>query len=82
MARNWHDLPERTRKIMWRFGDFSPTLKAEDRLVKGYSNYGDEEIGKTYWDSDDLRDFAQAFTEVADFLEERAQEGVNPNNAN
>lgn len=68
--KEWSQLNPQTLEIMKEFGEFSPTIKPEDCQVKGYM-YDDEGGGKVYLNSNDLREFAKAFEEVAAWLDER-----------
>ncbi len=68
----WEDVSENTRDTMNMLGDFSPTVHAKKRELKGFIH--DEDGGsKTYWDSDDLRQIATACIEAADWLDQRAK---------
>jgi len=70
-AGDWSNTSELARDVMNGLGDFSPTVRAGDCMVKGHmaSEYGED--GRTYWTSDDLRRIAQACNEVADWLDAR-----------
>ncbi len=77
-----NDISRAAREIMAWMGNFSPTVHAKDRQVKGYiadSNTGDG--GKEYCTSADLRGIAAACTEVADWLDKRAETEAPPSNA-
>lgn len=67
------DVSEDARKTMDELGSFSPTVRVEEKLVKGYMLDRDGEAGKTYFSSADLRLMAAHFVEVADWLDRRAQ---------
>ena len=72
--KEWGDLSVVTRMVMKSLGNFAPTVDASRRTIKGYTY--DYEGGSTdYWDSDDLRAVATACTEVADWLDARAERG-------
>lgn len=69
------DLSEETRYQMKFLGEFSPTTRASEALVKGYMI--DNESGEgcsVYLDSGDLRDLATACNWVASWLDRRAKE--------
>lgn len=68
--KEWKELNPRTLELMKEFGEFSPTANASEGTVKGYMDDGDGG-GKVYFDSKDLREYAEAFKEVADWLDER-----------
>ena len=67
----WEELSQKCRDVMKALGDFGPTVKPEDREVKGYT-YDDEGGGKCYWTSADLREIASACEQVASWLDKRA----------
>lgn len=64
----WEDLSIDARQWMRDLGEFGPTVHAAKREVKGYGI-----DGKTYYTSEDLRGIAAACTEVADWLDRRAE---------
>lgn len=69
-----NDVSKKARDVMDDLGNFGPTVNALNREVKGYkmdSNTGD--CGKQYYSSDDLRNIAAGCTEVADWLDKRAE---------
>jgi hypothetical protein len=68
----WEDLSNKTRDTMKMLGEFSPTVHAQNRELKGYT-HDDEGGGKTYWTSDDLRQISTACSEAADWLDQRAK---------
>lgn len=72
--KQWNELTPDTLEIMQDLGNFTPTSRIQDKLVKGYTYDDNGEGGKTYWSSDHLRDIVNACIEVADFLDERANE--------
>jgi hypothetical protein len=65
------ELSENAQFWLRRLGRFCPTVRAEEKLVKGYLD-DDEGGGKAYLDVDDLRSAASALVETADFLERRS----------
>ncbi|MBQ0917499.1 hypothetical protein KBW71_03520 [Hydrogenophaga aromaticivorans] len=67
----WEDVSEAAREVMKDMGNFSPTVNAKHKMVKGYM-HDDEGGGKVYLDSGDLRTIAAGCIEVADWLEKRA----------
>jgi len=69
--KKWQELSENTLAEMRSLGNFGPTSRESDRLIKGYM-WDDDGGGKCYWSSDDLRKTAVACIEVADWLDERA----------
>lgn len=70
----WEDLSKQARDAMKDLGNFGPTVKVQDRKVKGFT-YAGEGTAKTYYSSADLREIAIACTEVADWLDKRAESG-------
>lgn len=64
---NWEELNPKTLEWMQELGDFGPTVKEENKEVKGWGDGG-----KIYWGAEDLREIAAACLEVADWLEKRA----------
>lgn len=69
----WEQVSEKSREIMKKLGDFSPTVHTQEREVKGYT-FDEDGGGKTYWTSYDLRNIASACIEVADWLDSRAKQ--------
>lgn len=69
----WNDISEEARETMKSLGDFGPTVRAENKELKGYV-LDDEDGGamKCYCGSKDLRNMAAHFIEVADWLDKRA----------
>lgn len=67
------DVRESLRKI----GDFGPTVRAEEKLVKGYAAWGDDEPGKHYLDSAELRLVGSHLIRAADWLDARAAAALN-----
>ena len=63
------DISADARETMELIGDFSPTVRAEERMVKGYVD-----DGKCYLDSKELRKMSKHLVEVADWLDKRAGE--------
>ena len=62
------------KAVMDALGNFGPTVNAKDKQVKGYAMDSDTgECGKVYYTSDDLRHIASGCTEVADWLDKRAE---------
>ena len=72
---NWQDVSVESRNILKELGNFSPTVNAAHRDLKGYTLDADGEPGKCYYSSDDLREIAKACIEAADWLDKRAMEG-------
>ena len=64
----WTDVSEDARDWLKMLGDFSPTVHAKQRELKGYLS--DE--GRTYFDAGDLRNIAAACIEADDWLDMRA----------
>lgn len=70
---NWEqDISEEARETMKFLGNFSPTVHAKNKEVKGYM-LDDDGGCKVYLSSDDLREFAESFIEVANWLDKRAE---------
>lgn len=67
----WDDLGQATLGVMKDLGNFSPTVHAQNKEVKGYT-FDDEGGNKTYYSSDDLRNIASACVHVANWLDARA----------
>lgn len=69
----WDELSWNARYWMDKLGSFGPIDNKKAKTLKGstLSEYG--EGVKTYWTSQDLRDIADACTEVADWLDKRAE---------
>lgn len=65
------DISSLAQTWMKFLGDFSPTVKEQSRELKGYM-HDDEGGGKVYLDAGELREIAAACTEVADWLDKRA----------
>ena len=71
----WESLSPLVRATMDELGNFRPTIVPHLREVKG--RVWDDDCGgavKTYYTSADLRRIASACTEVADWLDKRADE--------
>lgn len=64
----WTEVSAEARHWLEMLGHFGPTVRAENRELKGY--LGDE--GRTYFDSSDLRNIAAAMIEAANWLDKRA----------
>jgi hypothetical protein len=69
----WEEVSEAARDTMRELGFFGPTVNVADRLVKGYGFWGDDEAGKVYLSSKDLRTIVPHLVEVADWLDKRAE---------
>lgn len=69
---NWNDLSERARDTMSELGNFGPTTNAKEREVKGYMLDPGGDAGKAYYNSSELRTMAEDLSEVADWLDKRA----------
>jgi hypothetical protein len=63
---HWSDVSDEARITMKELGDFVPTIREDQREIKGYID------GKCYYTSDELRRMAIHFIEVADWLDKRA----------
>ena len=72
----WAELPVDVLGVMRELGNFSPTVHAGNREVKGYMLDSEGEGGKVYWSSADLRHTASACTQVADWLDARAAAAI------
>lgn len=68
------EVSENSRAWMRTLGNFTPTVNSAFREVKGsmLGEYGDAE--KTYFSSSELRELAAACSEVANWLDARAQQ--------
>lgn len=74
---NWnHDISSLSRTWMQFLGNFAPTTSEQRRELKGYM-HDDEGGGKVYLDAGELRELAAACTEVASWLDKRAEERLN-----
>lgn len=73
------DLGVLAKTYMELLGNFSPTVKPQDKQVKGYMLDPDGYEGdKVYLDSGELRELALSCNAVADWLDKRAEnEGSN-----
>lgn len=69
--REWKELNPRTLEIMKEFGNFGPTTNPANGEIKGTMCDAELDVGKVYFDSKDLREYAKAFKEVADWLDAR-----------
>ena len=68
----WIQVSESARNWMKTMGEFSPTVRPEYRVVKGWLKNEAPNDGRTYYDSSELRELAAACIEVADWLDKRA----------
>jgi len=68
---NWEDLSDNARAVMKELGDFGPTSRPLEAMVKGYMACEEGEDGRTYYGPSDLREIAAGCIEVADWLELR-----------
>ena len=66
----WENLSTNALDVMKNLGNFTPTVNAAERSVKGYTQ-DDEDGGRAYWESDYLRSVAAGCIEVADWLDKR-----------
>lgn len=66
-TKAWENVSAASREIMREMGNFGPVTTGD--MVKGYGEWGDEEMGKVYLDASDLRAVANACLEVAAWLE-------------
>lgn len=74
---NWDDVSESARAVLRDLGNFGPTVTAAHRMVKGYMSDDGGGSASVYYTSGDLRLMAQACNEVAEWLDERAEEHTN-----
>lgn len=75
---DWDDLPKDVLDVMKELGNFSPTIRKDEGLVKGYvldSDTGDHV--KAYFDAEDLTKISVACQHVANWLIERKKEANN-----
>lgn len=78
MSTKWEELPVQVLETMKFLGDFGPLIDHRRKEVKGYMHDADGG-GKVYLSAKDLRNMADDFYKVADWLEDRAvQEGDKP----
>lgn len=76
--QSWRDdLSQGARDTMDLLGNFLPTHMIEARTVKGYMWDGDGGNGGVYFTSNDLRESASHFIEVANWLDAQA-DAYNP----
>jgi hypothetical protein len=68
----WSDVSYDARVWLDALGSFGPTVHADRRELKGLVHCEEGEDGRTYLDADELRKIAAAFTEAADWLDNRA----------
>lgn len=68
----WESVSPKARAWMADLGNFSPTVRAANREVKGRIADENGELCKTYFTADDLRSLAVACIEVANWLDKRA----------
>jgi hypothetical protein len=66
-VKSFDELPKRVLETMEGLGNFSPTSNFQNKAIKGWID------GKTYFDSKDLREMAEDFVIVANWLDERAE---------
>lgn len=74
----WSKLTSNALDVMRDIGEFSPTTRADEGLVKGYIRCEEGEDGRTYYDSNDLRRISEGCLEVACWLELRAAKSRQP----
>lgn len=67
-------LSETCRNWMRWMGNFGPTVRVEDRTIKGYMVDPEGDAGKEYMTSHDLRELSKSCVEMADWLDARASE--------
>ena len=78
----WATLSGETRELMRDdFPSFGMTRRTEDAQLKGMTLDCEGDASKTYWSADDLRNFARAFTEIADLLDMRAGNALSSTDA-
>lgn len=70
---NWElDISEKSKETMRFLGNFSPTVIVQNREIKGWI-YNEDDNGKVYLSSSELREIAVACEEVATWLDKRAE---------
>lgn len=70
--KHWTELSEETRRVMFELGGFEPAKgKKKEKEIVGLTVDWDGNVCKVWWKAEDLRKFAKAFEEVADWLEGR-----------
>ena len=72
-ATAWMDLPKEVLDDMEWLGNFGPTVKPENRELKGCMVDGDGDLVKAYIEADFARRLAKSLTVVADWLDARAE---------
>ncbi len=65
------EMSEAAKEALRLLGNFTPTIHAPDRWVKGYVE-GEEGAEKAYYSADDLRRFATGLNDAANWLDTRA----------
>lgn len=68
----WTDLPKDVLDDMEWLGNFGPTVKPENRELKGRMVDSDGDVGKAYLEADTARRLAKSLNAVADWLDARA----------
>ena len=68
----WTDLPKEVLDDMEWLGHFGPTVKPENRVLKGSMACGDGDVGKAYLGAGDARRLAKSLNAAADWLDARA----------
>jgi hypothetical protein len=66
------EMSDTAKRALYELGHFAPTVRPEDRSVKGTQADDDGDVGKVYYNSDDLRQIAAGLVEAADWLDVRA----------
>jgi hypothetical protein len=68
---NW-TISDEAKGTMEFLGNFGPTTNAKDRKIKGTMDDGEGESSSVYLSSDELREMAAHFIEVAGWLDAQA----------
>jgi hypothetical protein len=71
MTTEWKDLPKEVLEDMEWLGSFGPTVRVENRELKGRVVDSDGEVGKTYLDAGSARRLAKSLCAAADWLDAR-----------
>ena len=71
--KSWNELDKGILAWMELLGNFSPTVNAESREIKGYM-HDEDGGGKVYLNSSELRSLAYACNAVASWLDARFHE--------
>jgi len=68
---DWLDLSDDAHAASEAIGNARPTIRVEDKTLKGYCLDDDGSTGKVYHSADDIRRYAKGLAEIADWLDAR-----------